>query len=298
MEKEVRSRGAFERGVVVVCLLFAILEAFSGIGRCGALRGTFRRSCSGQPASFRSVNPRRLKPFPARFDLYLPDYSRLNEQLLSVLPVLPRGSSISILGRREDGALVYLMDVRAAASALPGDEFRVRSSDFQYPFDERRPLLLGPFAHDDGSFFAALVPLVEPVTRRVIAVFLLETDARNWRREPYTAALVPWGATILLLMVLFRLPLLPDSATRGFVYAEVLWVASMSLPPRRIVRMARGRVRIPRAYGPFSMLSDFGSSALIQSLQELRDCSIEGLGRFSRAASLSTPKNLQASPDI
>ncbi len=290
MEKEVRSRGAFERGVVVVCLLFAILGGILGYWEMRrASRHVQEELLRTARLLSESVNPRRLQALSgSASDLYLPDYSRLNEQLLSVLPVLPRGSSISILGRREDGALVYLMDVRAAASALPGDEFRVRSSDFQYPFDERRPLLLGPFAHDDGSFFAALVPLVEPVTRRVIAVFLLETDARNWRREPYRAALVPWGATILLLMVLFLgyrfSPRLRDS--RVFVYAEVLWVASMSLLLAGSCAWLVGAYEFRGRTRAFSMLSDFGSSALIQSLQELRDCSIEGLGRFFESSQL------------
>lgn len=173
MEKEVRSRGAFESGVVVACLLFAV---FGGIFGYWEMQRASRRAQDELLRTARllseSVNSRRLKSLSgSASDLYLPDYSRLNEQLLSVLPVLPRGSSLSILGRREDGVLVYLMDVRAAASALPGDEFRARSADFQHPFDEKRPLLLGPFTKENGSFFAALVPLVEPATRRVIAPF-------------------------------------------------------------------------------------------------------------------------------
>ena len=282
MEKEVRSRGAFECGVVVVCLLFAIIGGILGYWEMR------RASLHAQDELLRtarllseSVNPRRLKSLSgSASDLYLPDYSRLNEQLLSVLPVLPRGSSLSVLGRREDGVLVYLMDVRGVASALPGDEFRTRSAEVRRPFDEKRPLLLGPFTKDEGSFFAALVPLVEPATHRVCALFLLEADI-GWR-EPYTAALVPWGATLLLLLVLFVgyrfAPRFRDST--AFVYAEVLWVASMSLVLAGSCAWLVGEYEFRGRTKAFSMLSDFGSSSLIQSLQELRDRSIEGLGRF------------------
>ena len=284
MEKKVRSRGAFERGVVVACLLFAVVGGILGYSE---MRRASRRAQEELLRTARllseSVNPQRLKTLSgSASDLYLPDYSRLNEQLLSVLPVLPRGSSVSILGRREDGVLVYMMNVRAEASALPGDEFRARSAAFRRPFEDKRPILLGPFTEGNGSFFAALVPLIEPATRRVIALLLLEADARNGWREPYKAAFVPWGASLLLLLVLFVgyrfSPRLRDST--AFVYAEVLWVALISLVLAGSCTWLVGAYEYRARSKAFSMLSDFGSSALIQSLQELRDCNIEGLGRF------------------
>ncbi|HPE65907.1 MAG TPA: hypothetical protein PK849_06985, partial [Synergistales bacterium] len=62
MEKEVRSRGAFERGVVVVCLLFAILGGILGYWEMRrASRHVQEELLRTARLLSESVNPRRLQ---------------------------------------------------------------------------------------------------------------------------------------------------------------------------------------------------------------------------------------------
>ncbi len=280
-----RPRGAFDCGLRIVCLLLAIGGGLLGYFEIRRASQQFRNELLRTARLLsETVNLRRLTSFSGNAsDMFSPEYLRLREQFVSVLSAMPPGRALSLLGRRADGSLFYMLDVRETSpSALPGDGFPARTDAFDLPFEHKRSLLLGPFAEGGRSVYAALVPLAEPGTGRLAAVLLLEADARNGRTEAPAAAYVPWGATLLLILLLLggrRLVVrFRDSA--AFLFAESLWVASIGLALAGAFAWSAGEYEFRTRARAFSVLADLDSGALIRSLQELRDCGLEGLGRF------------------
>lgn len=220
-----------------------------------------------------------LRPDAAGLDS--PSFSRLREQFSAVLADQPTIHSISLINIDEKGEARYLLDVSSSGAARPGDEFPRSTEALHTVFSDRKPRLEGPYQSDGIEYFSAFVPLVIPGEVSVAAILELRTVMQCMLYAVVRGAMVLWGSTALLLLVIFGGRRIA-SHFRGnlFLVVDFLWVASIGLVLTGII--ARGADRYERRVheGTFSMLSYLESNAVLKELKEMRDGYIEGVGRF------------------
>jgi diguanylate cyclase (GGDEF)-like protein/PAS domain S-box-containing protein len=253
-----------------------------------------------------SVNLQRLAVLSGSVsDVNRPEFRRLKEQFHSVLPVLPGGTSISLLGRGPDGGALFLLDARASAAEHgPGDVWKPAHQASLLAFEEMRETvsvrIISSF-ETAAPVLSALVPVVEVKSRRVLAVLLLETDAALWRKDVLSAGFVSWGAALLLALLVFlgRCFLINPRISQAcplFLrkYAEAAWVAIFSSILVLAIAWHVDGQDMQSRFQSFAVLSDLQSSALIASLKEFRDYRLEGLGSFFESSEFVDPEEFAA----
>ncbi|MEI8043908.1 MAG: CHASE domain-containing protein, partial [Verrucomicrobiota bacterium] len=134
-------------------------------------------------------------------DLARPEYQRLKEQLASIHVALPKYRFLSLLGRKADGPIFFFLDSELEQSkdcSPPGQAYSEASAACQRVFDTRSAVVDGPTADHWGVWITGLVPLTDLRTGKVLAVLGVAVDARTWRWQVATQAVLPVGLGLVL----------------------------------------------------------------------------------------------------
>ncbi len=135
-------------------------------------------------------------------DLAKPEYAGITKQITDACSVNVKWRWLYLMGHRSDGAVFFYLDsepVNSKDHAAPGQVYEEAPESFHLAFDSGQPATEGPYADHWGVWITALVPLVDPHTGAVAAVFGMDIDARTWKWEVATRVALPVG----LLVVLF-----------------------------------------------------------------------------------------------
>jgi two-component system sensor histidine kinase EvgS len=154
----------------------------------------------------RTINPdhvQTLSGTPA--DLDRPSYLRLKQQLAAMQSANDRYRFVYLMGRAHDGRVFFFVDNEPISSegySGPGDLYGDASEQLTSIFAGGDAFVEGPLPDDWGVWVSALVPLVDPRTGKVLALFGLDVDARDWWWGVAARAGLPVGLMLALLVSL------------------------------------------------------------------------------------------------
>lgn len=121
------------------------------------------------------------------------------------------GIEYAYIFRLKDERLYFLVDSEAPGTegySAPGQEYYEARTQDLLPFSTGEALLTDPLTDRWGTWISALVPIKDPQTGAVIAVFGVDYPEEYWKTEIYRQVL-PKGAVIsslvLLLSVLYSI---------------------------------------------------------------------------------------------
>ncbi len=164
-----------------------------------------------------AVDPRHIESLSGtESDLHHPNYLRLKEQLGAIASAHSRCRFLYLLGKMHDGTLYFIADnvpAGRADEAPAGMPYGDAPPSFTGVFENGNPITEGPYSDRWGSFVSALIPIYSLENHRLIAVFSMDFDARDWRWEVAARAAPP--LTLLAFMLILALTSLRASLSRA-----------------------------------------------------------------------------------
>ncbi len=141
-------------------------------------------------------------------DLSIPAYQRIKSQLARM-----RGSNhqyrfLYLMGQRSDNTVFFFVDSLSAESkgyAPPGLVYKEVSKSYLNAFSSRKEVVVGPITDRWGTSVTALVPMVDPQTKELIAILGMDVDAVDWNKKIVNHCLLPVSSTLLLMIVILVL---------------------------------------------------------------------------------------------
>ncbi|MFA4877881.1 MAG: PAS domain S-box protein [Methanoregula sp.] len=109
-----------------------------------------------------------------------------------------------LIGRHTDGTYFFFVDSEPPESedySPPGQEYPEVTALTIKALTSGIPLTDGPDSDRWGTWVSSIVPVTDPKTGTVIAVFGMDVDARNWYWQILAACLPPLAGTLLILVL-------------------------------------------------------------------------------------------------
>ena len=138
-------------------------------------------------------------------DLTSPDYQALKGQMAEFRAVNPDTRFTYIIGRRVDDTYFFFVDSEPPESedySPPGQEYPEVTALIKKVYSTGIPMTAGPDSDRWGTWVSSVVPVRDPETGNIIAVFGMDIDAQNWNTRVFTASLPAVTATFVLLFLL------------------------------------------------------------------------------------------------
>ena len=136
-------------------------------------------------------------------DLVSDHYLRIKKQLARIRAANSECRFIYLLGQRADGSVFIFADSEDPGSvdySPPGQAYNEAPDGIRELFVTRDEIVLGPESDRWGTWVSAYVPLFDPQTDDLVALFGMDVDARNWWRLVVERAALP---ALLILLVAF-----------------------------------------------------------------------------------------------
>lgn len=145
------------------------------------------------------------------------EYLRLKEQLSDIRQANVKSRFLYLLGReaapsapdaadrRRARKIFFLVDSEPADSpdcSPPGQVYGEVTRASRRVFDTQEELIEGPVTDRWGTWVSARIPLVDPTTRELVAVFGMDIDARTWKWDVFAQAALP-ASLMLTVLILF-----------------------------------------------------------------------------------------------
>jgi PAS domain S-box-containing protein len=143
-------------------------------------------------------------------DIALPEYQVLKDQLGKIRAADPKIRFVYLVGQRKDGTIIFLADSESPESAdysPPGQVYTEAPAALFSVFRTGGMVNEGPYTDRWGTWVSGFIPVIDPATGRVIAVFGMDVDARNWNFiiAQDCAAIIAASLLILVLVITFGL---------------------------------------------------------------------------------------------
>ncbi|MCK9591612.1 MAG: PAS domain S-box protein [Methanoregula sp.] len=142
-------------------------------------------------------------------DLSSPDYIAVKEELIRVRSADPFIRFLYFMGQRPDGAIILLVDSELPESedySPPGQEFSEVTKELLDVFLVTRvEMTEGPVSDRWGTWVSGIIPVIDPATGNVVAVFGMDIDAQDWNMHIITTCLPVATGTLILLFILLVL---------------------------------------------------------------------------------------------
>ncbi len=137
-------------------------------------------------------------------DLISPDYLALKHQMVGFRAVDPEIRFAYLIGRRADGSYFFFVDSEPPESedySPPGQEYPEVTVLIKKVFSTGTSLTEGPDSDRWGTWVSGVVPVTDPENGKIIAIFGMDVDARNWYGQIFVASLPPITGTLLILVL-------------------------------------------------------------------------------------------------
>lgn len=221
-----------------------------------------------------------------------PDYRRLKQQLLQLRQVYSDSRFLYLMGRQADGRIFFFADSEPIGSpdeSPAGQLYPEASTALQQAFITGKSVVEGPVADRWGVWVSALVPLRDPRSGEVIALFGIDVEAADWRSTIGYTLLIPIGFMVGLLLVLGigcllldrrrRLPF-PDQHTGLRRHLEALVTACCGLLLTLLLAQQFGHLERHARQHTFNHIAMENSFRIVDALKGIRDYQLTGLARF------------------
>ena len=138
-------------------------------------------------------------------DLTSPDYQALKTQMAGFRDADTDIRFTYLISRRADDTYFFLVDSEPPGSedySPPGQEYPEVTVLIKKVFSTGRPVTAGPDSDRWGTWVSGVVPVSDPQTGTIIAVYGMDIDARDWNLRIFRACLPVVIATLVLLILL------------------------------------------------------------------------------------------------
>ena len=138
-------------------------------------------------------------------DLTSPEYVTLKNHLHQLRQSEPHVRFAYLMGQKNDGTVFFYADSEDPTSgdySPPGQVYTEVSADARSVFSNGNAVTVGPVTDRWGTWVSGYVPVIDPTTGKVVAVFGMDVDASAWYWEIISHGL-PSLAAILLILILF-----------------------------------------------------------------------------------------------
>ncbi|MCX5694561.1 MAG: PAS domain S-box protein [Candidatus Omnitrophica bacterium] len=163
----------------------------------------------------KAIDCRQVLDFSAsEADLNLPSYNRLKDQLISIRSVNPKCRFIYLMGIHPDGKVFFFVDSEPPDSSgysPPGQIYDEVAENVRDLFFTGKQVSLGPTYDRWGVWINALVPVSDSSTGKVIAVFGMDIDVRDWKKTTLSHIFLPlnffimfYGVVVFFLYMQWR----------------------------------------------------------------------------------------------
>ena len=223
-------------------------------------------------------------------DLESPTYHRLKQLLVLLRQANQKCRFVYVMGRRADGEVFLFADSEPPDSddySLPGQTLDEADAVEAKVFEAGQPIVFGPTTDRWGTWVTAYVPIRNPWTDTVVAIFGMDMDAGVWRHDLARTALLPVALTLVLsgifMLAAFlaaRRLRLASAAPSWSRYLEPATVVAAGLVVTLfMVRTAYNRESFNRAR-VFDNLADAETYRVVDIVLDLQRAELAGLARF------------------
>jgi PAS domain S-box-containing protein len=137
-------------------------------------------------------------------DLDTPEYQKLKGLLVDYREADPDIRFTYLIGQRSDGTYFFFVDSEPPESAdysPPGQDYPEVTPLIVNVFSTGKEMTGGPDSDRWGTWVSGIVPVTDPETGKLIAVFGIDVDAGDWTKE-MALATIPVVAGVLILLIL------------------------------------------------------------------------------------------------
>ena len=233
-------------------------------------------------------------------DLKNPVYIRLKEQFAAARQLNDKYRFLYLVGRRADGKIFFFLDsepIGAADESPPGQIYDEATDKWGRVFQTGQAHTEGPVTDRWGTFFSSMMPLVDPATKKVIAVLGIDIDAGDWKLELARAALAPALFALALIVILLagtfflaRRNRMADKAPRWMNYFEPALAALFGLVLTIFFAWLLHESERRDRNEIFQQLAKSRTLIVAKELQNIRNYGLEGLARFYQGSEYVTYK--------
>ncbi|MBI2566063.1 MAG: response regulator [Candidatus Schekmanbacteria bacterium] len=223
-------------------------------------------------------------------DLDSPTYLRLKEQLAAVRSLDPKIRFLYLMGRTREGVVFFYVDSEPAGSAdesPPGQIYDEATPLLHRVFRERYPTTEGPTSDRWGTWVSGLVPVTDPLSGAVLAVFGMDVDVSTWKRDAARAAIAPGLLTLLLVGIVAAAQAVLARRERASAeqrwrrrHVEAIVAAAVGLTITAgaswLSHVSEARTRREA----FVQLAEQEGAYVAKLLSNISDVRVEGLARF------------------
>ena len=209
-------------------------------------------------------------------DLNSPGYQMVKKQLVAYRTTDPNIRFTYLIGRRPDGMYYFLVDSEPPDSAdysPPGQEYPEVTPLVIKVFNTGEKQTDGPASDRWGTWVSGIIPVKDPETGEIIAVFGMDTEARDWYRQVADASIPPAaGAIIILIMILtfYAIHLRDERERRRIEESEQIIRESEERYRLLFTRSPIGIVQLDRK-GTVVMANDRYAEIIGTSPEQLKD---------------------------
>lgn len=139
-------------------------------------------------------------------DLSSPEYLLLKDQLTKIRAANPRCRFSYLIGQRGDGTPFFFVDSEPVDSedySPPGQIYPEASIFLKNAFINGSEGTEGPLDDRWGTWVSSFIPIKDPATGSVIAVFGEDVDAGDWNLQIASASLPVVAGTSLVIILVF-----------------------------------------------------------------------------------------------
>ncbi|MTV48084.1 response regulator [Heliobacillus mobilis] len=136
-------------------------------------------------------------------DVGTESYRYLRSQLTALHEANPDCRFVYLLGMRE-GQVFFFLDSEPETSegySPPGDEFSEATEELISSFSTGQSFVEGPVTDDWGTWVSGLAAIRDPQSHRILAIFGLDIDAKQWNLMIATYRFIGLSATLVVCII-------------------------------------------------------------------------------------------------
>ena len=227
-------------------------------------------------------------------DLDSPGYQKLKKLMAGYRAADPDIRFAYLIGERAGGKHFIFVDSEPPESAdysPPGDDYPDVPSLITGVFSTGKEITGGPYTDQWGTWVSGVVPVPDPETGKVIAVFGMDVDARNWNQHMAMAAMPVIAVMIILLILILTFFFIHERNKREHHRVNV---------SDQVARKSEERYRFLFTHAPVGIVQLDKKGIIIMAndkFAEILGASLEQLIGFDTLARIRNPTFLAAIQD-
>ena len=150
-------------------------------------------------------------------DIASPDYQTLKTQLKKIRAADPDVRFAYLTGQRQDGTIIFYADSESPESAdysPPGQVYTEAPAVLTSLFKTGEKTSEGPYTDRWGTWVSGFIPVTDPTTGKVIAIFGMDVDAKNWNSAIAQSCTATIAASLLILVLVIAFGLTQQRSIR------------------------------------------------------------------------------------